>query len=389
MSSRQLKSGYFVLEGLNSFATVYYLWYLPFLMRMLFRFDTKENLTLAAWNGVVCAIGAWQGGKIAQRFGYFFALKAGFLVMLVSLGIGAFVRSAGGHIAVMTVMIIGMCLTWPTLEAMVSEGESPEGVPHMVGIYNIVWAATGALSYFCGGALIDRLCYKSMFYLPATLMLTQLALAFWLERQARPDVKKVPASEQQPNDEPSPKPRPKMFLRMAWLANPFAYIAINTTIAVGPDVAKRLGLSTTLVGFYGSLWCFTRLLAFWGLWKWEGWHYKFRWLLASYIALVGSFILILLAAHLWVLIAAQVFFGLALGLIYSSSLFYSMDLSDTKGEHGGLHEAAIGLGNFAGPAVGAASLHFFPQYANGGVWAVGVLLLVGLGGLIGIRSSGK
>ena len=58
-----------------------------------------------------------------------------------------------------------------------------------------------------------------------------------------------------------------------------------------------------------------------------------------------------------------------------------MDLGETKGEHGGIHEAAIGLGNCAGPALGAATLLFLPQYANSGAIAVSLLLLAGLGGL--------
>jgi hypothetical protein len=69
------------------------------------------------------------------------------------------------------------------------------------------------------------------------------------------------------------------------------------------------------------------------------------------------------------------------GLIYYSSLFYSMDSSETKGEHGGIHEAAIGVGNFAGPAVGAVALQFLPQYAHSGAYGVTLLLLAGLGAL--------
>jgi predicted MFS family arabinose efflux permease len=172
---------------------------------------------------------------------------------------------------------------------------------------------------------------------------------------------------------------------MAWLANPFAYIAINTLIAVIPAVATRLGLSATLAGFYCSIWCFARVAAFFALWWWEGWHYRFSWLLAAYLTILGTFTILLLAPNLLVLIAAQVVFGLSLGLIYYSSLFYSMDVGEAKGEHGGIHEAAIGLGNFAGPAVGAASLHFFPQYANSGALAVSALLILGLGGLLAIR----
>ena len=179
-----------------------------------------------------------------------------------------------------------------------------------------------------------------------------------------------------------------MFLNLAWLANPLAYVAINTLIAVSPGIARRLELSTMVAGFSCSLWCFSRLGSFWVLWRWSGWHYRFRWLLVSYVALVGSFASIVMAPNLAVLMLAQVIFGAVAGLIYYSSLFYSMDLGDTKGEHGGIHEAVIGLGNFAGPAVGAASLYFLPQYTNSGAIAVSGLLLLGLGGLLTIWRKG-
>jgi hypothetical protein len=80
-----------------------------------------------------------------------------------------------------------------------------------------------------------------------------------------------------------------------------------------------------------------------------------------------------------------VFFGVAIGLIYYSSLFYSMDASDARSEHGGIHEAAIGAGNCLGPAVGAVSLQFAAQNADAGAWAVTGLLLAGLGGLLWLR----
>src|SRR5258708_30384856 len=81
MSSGQLKTGYFVLEGLNSFATVYYCYYLFFYMHETFGFGNQANLELAALSGFVCIISAWMGGKFAQRSGYFTALKLGFATM--------------------------------------------------------------------------------------------------------------------------------------------------------------------------------------------------------------------------------------------------------------------------------------------------------------------
>jgi hypothetical protein len=66
-----------------------------------------------------------------------------------------------------------------------------------------------------------------------------------------------------------------------------------------------------------------------------------------------------------------------------------MDGGDAKSEHGGIHEAAIGLGNCVGPAVGALSLQFLPQYADSGAVAVSILLMGGFGGLVAIWKSAR
>jgi len=156
-----------------------------------------------------------------------------------------------------------------------------------------------------------------------------------------------------------------------------------------PGIAAKFQMSPMLTGFVCSLWYFVRMGAFVVLWHWTGWHYKFRWLAAAFVFLIGSFITVLLSPNLAVLIVAQIFLGGAIGLIYYSSLFYSMDAGDTRGEHGGIHEAAIGMGNCVGPAMGALSLQFLPQYPNGAVTAVSVLLLGGFAALVAIWKRGK
>lgn len=391
MLPRPFKTGVFILEGLNSFATTFYFYYFYFFMQKQFGFGDKANLMLAALNGFVCMIVAWWGGRFAQRAGYFTALKLGFGIMGVVLLIGAGLESPSAHIVVMVVAVAGMSLTWATLEALVSDGERPDRLPQNIGIYNVVWAGTGALAYFTGGAMLDALGLRSLFLVPAAFFLAQLAGVFWLERVNRlaPGASLESVSFEPATLNPRPIGRAKTFLRLAWWANPFAYIAINTLIAVMPGVATRLGLSTTLAGVCASVWFFARLGAFCALWFWPGWHYRFRWLLGAYLALIVSFVVMLTVASLTTLILAQLVFGSALGLIYYSSLYYSMDVGETKGEHGGIHEAAIGLGNFAGPAAGAASLHFLAQSPNSGTVAVSALLLCGLAGLLAIWRKTK
>ena len=392
MTSRQkIKFSCFTLEGLNSFATVLYFNYLYFFMRDRFGFGNKQNLAFAALLGLVYTFAAWQAGKFAQCKGYYNALKLGFGLMLASFVVGIFLRSAPAQIISAAAVTVGMCFIWPTLEALVSDGEAAAQLPRAVGIYNVVWAITNALAYFVGGTLIENFGYKIILLLPLVIILGMLVLTFWLQNHADEIARDSLDKTAAPSEPHLPaSPRAKAFLKMAWLANPFAYIAINTLIAVIPGIAHKFNLSPMFAGFICSLWCFVRLGAFVLLWRWTEWHYKFRWLAAAFAFLILSFAAILLSPNLILLIVAQLFFGGAVGLIYYSSLFYSMDAGgETRGEHGGIHEAAIGLGNCLGPAVGAAALQFLPQDAHSGAIAVSVLLLCGFGGLVSIWKTAK
>ncbi len=380
---RKFLAACYTVEGINSFATVIYFNYLYFFFRDQFGFDNKHNLALAALIGLIYTLASWQAGKFAQRCGNFTALKIGFGVMAAGLAVGSQLHFVAGAIAAACVVNVGMCFTWPVLEALVSAGANPA---RAVGLYNITWAIANASAFFIGGTLYEKISHQIIFYVPLAAMLVQFALVFWLEQIHV--VETVPGtggkfSASEGNSVSSA--RAKNFQRLGWLANPFAYIAINTLIAVLPGIAAKFQLSTSLAGFVCSLWCFARVAAFVALWRWMAWHYKFRWLAGAFALLIGSFAAILLAPNLWAVLAAQVFFGAAIGLIYYSSLFYSMDASDTKSEHGGIHEAAIGAGNCIGPAVGALSLQFLPQFQNSGAVAVSVLLLCGLGGLFWLR----
>jgi len=380
--AQRFRAGCYTLEGLNSFGVVIYFNYLYFYFRDWYGFDNQRNLELAAFIGLVYTFASWQAGRFAARFGYFTALKCGYGLMAVGLLAAAQIHSAGYAVAVACVINVGMCLIWPTLEALVSEGAV---AANAVGLYNITWATTNAVAYFIGGTLIEKFGYQCIFYLPFVIMLVQIELAYRLEKH-RPKVAAAPPGVVHAPDPRRPTPaRAKSFQHMAWLANPFSYIAINTLLAVMPGVAKQFNLSPMLAGFACSLWCFVRLGMFVVLWRWTAWHYRFAGLAAAYALLVVSFATILMTPVLGILIAAQVGFGAAIGLIYYSSLFYAMDASDSNSEHGGIHEAAIGVGNCVGPAVGAATLQYLPQMQNSGALAVTVLLLFGFGGLFAVR----
>jgi predicted MFS family arabinose efflux permease len=402
---RSLKKYFFLLATLNTLATTWYSNYIFFFLRDNFGFRNQENLWVSALYGLIYIPAAVQCGKFAQRRGGVTSLKVGFGGLTLAMIAGALLRGTiPGNLCVLVAYTAVLLFIWPALEALVSENETQAGVQHNVGIYNASWASGAAIAYFVGGSLYDRLGPTAVFWVPAGIFALQFTIAVWLGvkkgrgsggegERAGETSDFAKASTDRPALPGHPEERafhqkipPQRFLQMAWLANPFAYVAINTVIAVMPGIANKLALSPTRAGLFCSVWMFGRLATFILLWQWRGWHYRFRWLLSAFLLLIGSFMLLLLANQLWLVVLAQAFFGFAVGLIYYSSLFYSMDVGgETQGEHGGLHEAAIGIGIFAGPAVGAAALKWLPAHSNNGVFAVSALLVCGLVGLIGLR----
>ena len=374
---------FYLIELINCYAAVYYSNFLFFYLRRTFGFGEVENLLTAALSGFVYIIAAWQGGKLAQRYGCIRLIYMGCCGVILSLTLGMIFTTATAQVMVFCLWTTGVCFIWPALETLVSERAGAE-LPKMVGIYNVTWAAGCAVGYFTAGILIEKLGTASLFWLPLGLMVVELAIvpfaARWLKKE----------NDRQCHEEPlTPavcEADTKRFLRMAWIANPFSYVAINTVIPLIPSIAEKLDLSTGMAGIVCSLWMFARLAAFAAFWRWTGWHYRFRWLAGSFLLLIVCFFGFLMAQSIGLLMAAQVGFGLSIGLIYYSSLYYSMNVTENQGSNAGLHEAMIGAGLFIGPACGAATLYLVPTAIGIGAWSVGGLLCAGFSGLLFVKN---
>ena len=165
----------------------------------------------------------------------FYCTEAGFSTMVAPRR--RTTSSPKAHIAVMLVAVVGMCFM-VNLEALISEGETPAGLQHMVGIYNIVWAGTGAVAYFIGGAMLIDWASKVFYFLQPSSG-NSASRSGWLEGKKR---HAHAAAEVRPSDTLSldgegrqlnsthARRRPNLPHGMA--GNQFAYIAINTLVAV-------------------------------------------------------------------------------------------------------------------------------------------------------------
>lgn len=393
---RRLKMGCFVLEALNALGAAYYFNDLFFYMQGHFGFGNKNNLLLTAVYGFFYMISAWGVGRLAQKHGHFVFLRLGFSTVFAMMVVGALIPRFFGYtrtalfaeVGVLVIWTLGLCGTWPMLQALVSRNESPEEKARTAGIYNIIWAVASAVAFLTGGALLDWLGGEILFWVAAGVHLIQLVLLVPLQRMygnATPSTTQNAKHESIPPLNPRPIAKARMFLRLAWIANPFAYVAIYGMLPMIPKLSERLGMSPALAGLVYSVWFWTRLGAFVWFWRWPGWHYRFGLLLSAFLAMIAGFAVILLCPQVWLIIAAEVVFGVAVGLIYYSSLFYSMDAGESTGKHGGVHEAAIGMGTLLGPMAGVIALRMFPTEFNAGTWNICILLGVGLTLFLAIR----
>ncbi len=372
----------FLIELINCFAAVYYSNFLYFYMKIRFGFGGLENLLLAALGGIVYVFASWKGGAFAQRHGYYLSLYVGFFLFALSMTAGLLFPTATAQVVIFAVWSVAVCFIWPAIEALVCEGSGIK-LPDMVGFYNITWAGGSAVAYFSAGMLLERCGLQSLFWIPLGLVSLEAVLLTLAKKVARNSPSSVAPAWAAASPE---KPRHAAhFMHLAWIANPLAYIAINTVIPLIPSISAHLGFTTGVAGILCSVWMFTRLGAFILLWRWTGWHYRFGWLAASFVLMIACFIMLALASSTGMLLTAQLGFGLSAGLIYYSSLYYSMNASEEKGAHGGLHEAMIGAGLFLGPAAGAGAYALMPSSANAGVWTVSGLLALGFSAFLWMR----
>lgn len=388
MKISKAKATFYLIEFINSYAAVYYSNFLFFHLKRDFGFGGVENLITAAFGGGLYILAAWQGGKYAERRGCIRALYSGYSIVTLSLLAGLAIPISAVQVLTYGGWTIGICFTWPALEALISE-RAGHRLADYIGLFNVTWAAGGAVGYFTTGLLLETLGMSSLFWLPILLILAQMIILAYgsTQRLKENSDEKNEMSYDATVSLMTGMGENRLFLRMAWLANPFSYVAINTVIPLIPSIAEKLGLTTGKAGIVCSLWLFARLFSFAILWTWARWHYSFKWLAGAFLLMIAAFFGFLTASSIPLLIISEVCFGASIGLIYYSSLYYSMNVSKGRSTNAGIHEAVIGVGLFMGPAIGALALTLFPEAVSIGAWTVSGLLCTGFIGLFWIKKQ--
>ncbi len=371
------QSAFYLIEALSAVGNTLLLFGIYFYTEHVFRWGLMENFLLAVADGLVYAVGALSAHALAGRFGRRRLLRVSYALLAGLAAAGSMVASPGIVVGLILVYTFFIAITWPALESLVSGQADAHEMSRRLSIYNLVWSGVGAAVLAVNGIIIERW-QAGVFLIPTIAHVLGAMLLPGGRGSAEPE-----ASAEHVEPEPELLAQRRLALSLSRISLPATYVVIYGTVAMFPLLPLMRELSPSLTTLVGSAWMVTRWLTFLALGATAWWHTRPMLLLGASIAMLAGYLGTVLpgnhapmsdAAAIGVMVVAQAVLGIAVGLIYAASLYFGMVLSAGSTEHGGYHEALIGVGQSLGPGAGAVAQLFRPNSVAAGILAVAAVI---------------
>jgi len=240
---------------------------------------------------------------------------------------------------------------WPLVEAYVSGGRRAGELRSAIGRFNVTWSAT-LLPSFLLPPLLEHHSTRAVFVTLALAHLACLALLVPFRRE--------PGEHVHEHDDVHAVPtRYRELLRVHRVLHAMSYLVMYALSPYLPRLLERLGFTGFGASALAATWLLARVLTFFALERWHGWHGRWSVAVVGALCVLGGFGATLLAPGLGsvapaLVIPALLVFGAGLAALYTAALYYAFEVGGNEG--GGSHEALIGLGYSIGPACGLAVL---------------------------------
>jgi hypothetical protein len=334
-------------------------------------FGGAANLGVALAFGLAYVVGALLSHPVAERLGERRLLRWT-LVVLAGLhaGLAAWPTAAGVWVAF---PLIGLVtgLKWPVIESYVGAGLDERQTRRALGRFNLSWSV--AVPITIGGAGLAAAVLPAWAFFAAVIPLH--AATWWLTWR----IPVAPEHAATPGDADAPGDRGTALAvaddgdaRAAWDAAGLAWrgrllwasrwllagaCALMFLIApLIPGMLRDLGVGASAAGGWAAVLDAARVAAFVGMMAWGGWHGRAWPIVLSMLALPAGAGMVLFGGSLAMVVAGEVVFGLATGVVYFAALYYAMVVKRASVDAGGVHEALIGGGFAIGPAIGLVGL---------------------------------
>jgi hypothetical protein len=331
-------------------------------------FSRTRNFLLGVVLGLTYIAAATGAGRVLKALrGRFPALAGRRVLVLLMLGMAvlttlpqAAVWLAGGDgrpaawpIWVMVCLYSPLTgVLWPLVESYVSGGRSGARLRSSIGVWNVVWSGAIVVTYWGMSPLIRSYATETILALGAFHL---LAIPFILR------LTRDPAPHLAEHHEPHPPVYEDLLVTFRLLL-PMSYVVSSALGPYLPDAMARMGVPPGWRAFLATAWLLPRVMTFFVLQRWQGWHGRWSMAIVGGGLLLAGFGMAVLSpvmasgnVAVAVLLAGLFMFGTGMATIYSAALYYAMEVGKADFEAGGTHEALIGFGYTVGPAIGLAA----------------------------------
>ncbi len=371
------------VEFLASVAGTFMAVGLPFYTTHIFHWGLRGNSLMAVMQGAVYTVASLNANKVQSKAGRITVLRALYSTMCAAAVLAFFFPHVG--LVIVAALAYGICagFCWPMLESLIAGTASGEVLSRRLGIYNVVWSSAGVVLMVGVGAVIEHWAPGVWLIIAISHAVSVLLLVLFhnLEEMASPT--QIASDHLAVEAELLHHKRLAMWLSRITL--PATYMVMIALAAMLPTLPAVRQLRPTVATLMGATWMAVRVVAFALLGFTVWWHARPRMLLWGTALMLVSFLAAIIPASLGTgtfaltsLVLWQIGLGFSFGYIYSASLYFGMALSEGSTEHGGYHEALIGLGAILGPGSCSLAAWIRPGEPLAPAAAVGTAILLSL-----------
>lgn len=370
-----------------------------FLTTEAYRFGTRDNYLLGFFQGLTYVIAAVFAGRVvrAVRARLGLSSRAILVVIISSLGLLCMipllaVARDGGSVSswpIWVMVLVYSPLTgflWPLVENYVSGGRSGVQLRRALGSWNLFWSSSLVFGFFLLGPLVGRAAKGDEPASPGPLtpqqLIATLGAIHLLTTLLLLKVRKEPGQHIHEEYEPHP-PVYRELLGTFRILLPTSYFVLTALQPYMPVALESVGVGARWLAPFAAVWHVARVLTFFALDRWHGWHGKWWLAIASIVLLISGFAAIVLGPRLdgqaiatTVCLLGLFAFGTGMAMTYTAALYYVMEVGQADIDAGGSHESLIGLGYTLGPGAGLA-VSFWTADASKGKFELSVVVLVG------------
>lgn len=407
-------SAIYAFSFINSLATGLVTSGIFFITNAAYQFTQLQNFALGVLLGITYiagALGAQPAVHAIRRVAPGISSRRTVMLTMVALavlttlpvlvcGLGPIEPGAGGQWVIWVLIALYSPLTgllWPMIESFLSGGRSGPELRSAIGRWNVVWSGSLVFGYFAIAPFIER-APGTAFLALGGLHLLSLFVVLRFPRE--------PGEHHHEHAANVPPVYADLLVTFRILL-PASYVVSSALQPMLPASCAAIGVPVAWQTIAASAWLLARCAGFFVLSRSEAWHGKWSapilggGLIVVGFALTALSPLLLPASYapesgphvpaLAALLIGLSLFGFGMSIIYAGAIYYAMEVHAAEVEAGGMHEALIGFGYAAGPAMGVGATLAVRQgliaerYLNALVLA-GMLLVLTVAVVLVVRS---